>query len=172
MGPNHSKKISDLINKIDTLQKKINIQNSNKNISNERIDLYINSNSEKSSYSISTILFNHGNKEFEETNGVITFPNFYLDYQNTQNGFSLNIINKYKFENENNIVYTKLGKDLMCSTKHGKYKITEDFIMTGFDTEFKNYLLSKGFEGDQIDLKEFNELIEREEKKSSCCLII
>ena len=114
----------------------------------------------------------HGNKEFEETNGVITFPNFYLDYQNTQNGFSLNIINKYKFENENNIVYTKLGQDLMCSTKHGKYKITEDLIMTGFDTEFKNYLLSKGFEGDQIDLKEFNELIEREEKKSSCCLII
>ena len=114
----------------------------------------------------------HRNKEFEETNGVITFPNFYLDYQNTQDGFSLNIINKYKFENENNIVYTKVGKDLQCSTKHGKYKITEDLIMTGFDTEFKNYLLSKGFQEDQIDLKTYNEMIEKEEKSSSCCLII
>ena len=113
----------------------------------------------------------HRKKEFEEVNGVITFPNFYLDYQNTESGYSLNIINKYKFENENNIVYTKVGKDLMCSTKHGKYKITEDLIMTGFDTEFKNYLLSKGFERDEIDLKTYNTMIEREEKSSSCCLI-
>ena len=61
---------------------------------------------------------------------------------------------------------------MQCSTKHGKYKITEDLIMTGFDTEFKNYLLSKGFQEDQKYLKTYNEMIEKEEKSSSCCLII
>ena len=118
--------------------------------------------------------------EFTEENGILDFPNFYFDYQNTKSGFCLNIINKFKFENENSVLYSSSGEDLLCSTKHGKYKITQDLIMTDFDEKFKNFLISQGFEGDQIDLKEFEYLddsdlqedtSQTQKAKSGCCLV-
>ena len=121
----------------------------------------------------------HRNKPYEKINGVTSFPNYYLDYQNTQSGFCLNLINKFGFDNENNIIFNQSGNDIICTTKHGKFKIKKDsYIMTGFDQEFKNYLKIKGFEGDEIDLKNMKDKLlnesnkDKEEVQSGCCIII
>ena len=128
--------------------------------------------------------------EYTNVEGILNFPNFYFDYQNTESGFCLNILNKWGFEKENNFVIKQNGENILCSNRHGNFVLTKDLIMTGFDDKFKNYLRSQGFEGDQIDLKEMDEIVEINEEvkkeeegtganeqktdaqKSGCCVIV
>ena len=128
----------------------------------------------------------YSNEEYTDTEGILSFPNFYFDYQNTESGFCLNILNKWGFENENSFVFNKDGDNILCSNRHGNFVLTKDLVMTGFDDKFKNYLLSQGFDGDQIDLKEMDQMMELKDEednegtktqktdaeKSSCCIIV
>ena len=113
--------------------------------------------------------------EHIEENNKISFPNLYFDYQNTQSGYCLNVINKNNFDikNGNNIKIVKSGNECEGITKHGKFKITKDLKIKDFDKEFKEYLVSKGINGDEIDLNEFEIIdksdIESHKSKPCCC---
>ena len=98
--------------------------------------------------------------EIIESNGMLTFPNFYLDYNNTDAGFILNIVNKYLVGEETNIEFNKDEDCYYGSNKYGKFKITKNLVMKDFDKNFRDYLRSKGILTDEIDLtKEKDEFI-------------
>ena len=103
---------------------------------------------------------NISKNEIEESNGMLTFPNFYFDYNNTDAGFILNIINKFLADEETNIEFSKSEDCYYGSNKFGKFKITKNLVMKDFDNNFKDYLRSKGIFADEIDLaNEKDELI-------------
>ena len=97
-------------------------------------------------------IVNYNKDEIIQSNGMLTFPNFYFDYNNTEAGFILNIVNKFFSDEEINIDFNIAEECYYASNKYGKFKITKDLVMKDFDQNFKEYLKSKGINADEIAL--------------------